>query len=237
MKKIIPEVLRWIAAGFFVVSALVFLPSLASGLLLAAAILTAPLPGLDEMIREKFRLKKTARIAIVSIVFFAGIMLSPTAESSRENAPAIPAQSVTSQTQLPINQTTADDKPEAKPEANIEATSEPDTAVDKLEPAASTDGPKAAANDAPQTNKPAAEPTPEPPQEAAVEPVTPSRPVEEAPVYTPSSTNEQGYTVYITNTGSKYHRAGCRHLKASQIAIDINDAIAQGYTACKNCGG
>ncbi len=233
MKKLIPEILRWIAAGFFVVSALVFLPSLASGLLLAAAILTAPLPGLDEMIREKFHLKKTARIAIVSIVFFAGIMLSPTAELSRENAPSIPAQSVTSQTQLPINQTAADDKPEA----NTEATSEPDTAVGKSEPAASTDEPKAAANDTPQTNKPAAEPAPEPPQEATVEPVTPSQPVEEAPVYIPPTTNEQGYTVYITNTGSKYHRAGCRHLKDSQIAIDINDAIAQGYTACKNCGG
>lgn len=207
MKKLTPEILRWIATGFFVVSALVFLPSLASGLLLAAAILSAPLPALDEMIREKFHLKKTARIAIVSIVFFAGVMLSPAAELSRANAPAAPTQSATSQTQLPISQVSSDDT-KTDPQPN----SEPEVV-------------------------PAAEPTPEPPQEAAVEPVTPSQPVEETPVYTPPATNDQGYTVYITNTGSKYHRAGCRYLKDSQIAININDAIAQGYTACKNCGG
>ena len=88
MKKLTPEVLRWIAAGFFAVSALVFLPSLASGLMLSAAILTAPLPGLDEMIREKFHLKKPARIAIVTIVFFSAAMMTPAAETSRANTPA-----------------------------------------------------------------------------------------------------------------------------------------------------
>lgn len=200
MKKLTPEVLRWIAAGFFAVSALVFLPSLASGLMLAAAILTAPLPGLDEMIREKFHLKKPARIAIVTTVFFAAAMMTPAAETSRANAPAAPARSVTSQAQLPSQQTTSD----------------------KEDKAAAEDPRPADAENAPKLED---------------EPASPSQPVEEAPVYTPPATNEQSYTVYITNTGSKYHRAGCRHLKDSQIAIDINDAIAQGYTACKDCGG
>lgn len=214
MKKLTPEVLRWIAAGFFAVSALVFLPSLASGLMLAAAILTAPLPGLDEMIREKFHLKKTARIAIVTIVFFAAAMMTPGAETSRANAPAAPAQSVTSQAQLPIQQTTSDKEDKA--------------AAEDPQPADAEDVPQV--EDEPEANTPDTDPAPvQPPQEAAVEPA--------APVYTPPATNEQSYTVYITNTGSKYHRAGCRHLKDSQIAIDINDAIAQGYTACKDCGG
>lgn len=48
-----------------------------------------------------------------------------------------------------------------------------------------------------------------------------------------AQSNEQ--TVYITNTGSKYHRNGCRHLKKSQIPISLSKAQAQGYTACKNC--
>lgn len=231
MKKLTPEILRWIATGFFVVSALVFLPSLASGLLLAAAILSAPLPALDEMIREKFHLKKTARIAIVTIIFFAAAMMTPAAEMSRANAPAAPTQSATSQTQLPISQVSSDDtKTDPQPD------SEPEAVSDTPAPAIVEDKPEA--EDLPEVvNEPAAEPTPEPPQEAAVEPATPSQPVEETPVYTPPATNDQGYTVYITNTGSKYHRAGCRHLKDSQIAININDAIAQGYTACKNCGG
>lgn len=42
-------------------------------------------------------------------------------------------------------------------------------------------------------------------------------------------------TVYITDTGSKYHRSWCQYLWGSQIAIDLDDAIAAGYTACSKC--
>lgn len=42
-------------------------------------------------------------------------------------------------------------------------------------------------------------------------------------------------TVYITNTGAKYHRGSCRHLAKSKIAIKRSDAIKQGYGACKVC--
>lgn len=47
--------------------------------------------------------------------------------------------------------------------------------------------------------------------------------------------NAQSQTVYITNTGSKYHRSGCQYLKKSQIGISLNDATARGYTACSKC--
>lgn len=42
-------------------------------------------------------------------------------------------------------------------------------------------------------------------------------------------------TVYVTNTGAKYHKEGCRYLSKSKIAINLSDAIAQGYGACKVC--
>jgi len=42
-------------------------------------------------------------------------------------------------------------------------------------------------------------------------------------------------TVYITRTGKKYHRAGCRSLVSSSIPISLNVAKAKGYTACKLC--
>lgn len=45
--------------------------------------------------------------------------------------------------------------------------------------------------------------------------------------------NEQ--TVYITDTGSKYHNAGCRHLKESKHAISLSEAQARGYEPCKHC--
>ncbi len=44
-----------------------------------------------------------------------------------------------------------------------------------------------------------------------------------------------GHAVYITETGKKYHSGGCRHVKKSKIAIDINDARAQGYEPCSVC--
>lgn len=43
-----------------------------------------------------------------------------------------------------------------------------------------------------------------------------------------------GGTVYITKTGDKYHRYGCRYLK-SCIEISYNDARSRGYTACSVC--
>lgn len=51
---------------------------------------------------------------------------------------------------------------------------------------------------------------------------------------TSSSTNTS-YTVYVTNTGSKYHKSWCSYLKQSKHAIDKNKAISRGYTACSIC--
>lgn len=50
-----------------------------------------------------------------------------------------------------------------------------------------------------------------------------------------SSSETQSQTVYITRTGSKYHRDGCQYLRQSQIAISLSDAKARGYTPCSRC--
>jgi len=42
-------------------------------------------------------------------------------------------------------------------------------------------------------------------------------------------------TVYITNTGSKYHRSYCQYLSKSKIDILKSDAIMKGYGACSKC--
>ena len=42
-------------------------------------------------------------------------------------------------------------------------------------------------------------------------------------------------TVYITNTGKKYHRDGCSYLKSSKITIDKDKAEKQGYEPCSKC--
>ena len=54
---------------------------------------------------------------------------------------------------------------------------------------------------------------------------------------TPAPERQAVSTVYITNTGNKYHRTGCRYLDESQVPVSIESAKSQGYTACQVCGG
>lgn len=58
---------------------------------------------------------------------------------------------------------------------------------------------------------------------------------EETPAATPPADADGDKTVYITDTGKKYHNAGCRYLKKSGHPISESDAIAQGYEPCSVC--
>lgn len=49
------------------------------------------------------------------------------------------------------------------------------------------------------------------------------------------TTDTEDTIVYITETGSKFHRWGCQYLKESAIPISRKEAIEQGYTPCKVC--
>ncbi len=42
-------------------------------------------------------------------------------------------------------------------------------------------------------------------------------------------------TVYVTKTGTKYHRNGCSSLSKSKIAMTLSDAVAKGYTPSHIC--
>lgn len=52
---------------------------------------------------------------------------------------------------------------------------------------------------------------------------------------TSSSSDSNSVTVYVTNTGSKYHMAGCQYLRQSQHARTLSQAKSEGYTACSRC--
>jgi nitrate/TMAO reductase-like tetraheme cytochrome c subunit len=45
----------------------------------------------------------------------------------------------------------------------------------------------------------------------------------------------QSTTVYVTKTGKKYHKDGCRYLSQSIIKTTLKEAKANGYTPCKVC--
>ena len=42
-------------------------------------------------------------------------------------------------------------------------------------------------------------------------------------------------TVYVTDTGAKYHRAGCVHLRRSSHPLSLSEARRRGYEPCKVC--
>jgi len=56
-----------------------------------------------------------------------------------------------------------------------------------------------------------------------------------AAVFAPAAPSPQQETVYITRTGAKYHRAGCRYLSRSCIPISLSEAKRRGYTPCSVC--
>ena len=51
-----------------------------------------------------------------------------------------------------------------------------------------------------------------------------------------SSVNQKkNNQVFITRTGSKYHRSTCRYLKKSRIPTTLKNAFDRGYLACSIC--
>lgn len=50
----------------------------------------------------------------------------------------------------------------------------------------------------------------------------------------PADPETQAVTVYVTDTGEKYHRAGCRYLRRSSNPISLS-AARQGYSPCSVC--
>ena len=59
-------------------------------------------------------------------------------------------------------------------------------------------------------------------------------PITVIPKETTSQTNID-VIVYRGNTGTKYHRSGCRTLKNGQIEMTLSEAKSMGLEACKVC--
>jgi micrococcal nuclease len=47
--------------------------------------------------------------------------------------------------------------------------------------------------------------------------------------------DEGTLTVYVTNSGERYHREHCRSLRRSRIAVSLQDAVRSGYEPCTIC--
>ena len=92
----------------------------------------------------------------------------------------------------------------------------------------------------PQTNNIASKPVE---NSLPKESIAPSVPVDSKPIVTTvvknevknEVSNELDVIVYRGNTGTKYHRSGCRTLKNGQIEMTLSEAKSNGLSACKVC--
>ena len=50
-----------------------------------------------------------------------------------------------------------------------------------------------------------------------------------------TDTEDETVSVYVTDTGRKYHKYGCRYLNYSCFKKELQEAINQGYTPCSIC--
>lgn len=58
--------------------------------------------------------------------------------------------------------------------------------------------------------------------------------IQQSIISKPPTEEKKSVTVYVTRTGSKYHRAGCRYLRRSSIPMSLEDA-KQRYSPCSVC--
>jgi len=62
-----------------------------------------------------------------------------------------------------------------------------------------------------------------------------TQPTTQTPPQTQTPWNTVGDTVYITRTGKKFHRMGCKYLSSGATPISRQDAQARGYQPCSAC--
>jgi PBP1b-binding outer membrane lipoprotein LpoB len=64
---------------------------------------------------------------------------------------------------------------------------------------------------------------------------TSAKPTENPQQTTQTVSQNVEQTVYKTNSGKKYHKAGCKYLSKSSIPVTKTEAINDGLTPCSVC--
>lgn len=75
---------------------------------------------------------------------------------------------------------------------------------------------------------------PEPPSYTELEPISEAS-FHSLPGVDENDDTNAHLTVYITETGEKYHRSGCQYLRKSKIPISLGKAVERGYSRCSKC--
>ena len=242
----VKRVLLWIVAIFFLLSALVYMPSLASVLSGIAAVLVIPVPALQDAIKKYIGggLKTVIVIVLTVVIAFA----APETEADNSEGKGTAEETTIASTQaLSIPEET--EKVETVATENTETETIPieeEAAPIETQPAPTETTPietqPASTETTPIETQPApTETTPIETQPAPTEttPIetqpapTETTPAETQPVPIETTPAETEQMVWITATGKKYHSIpNCGSTK-SATCVPISQAA--GLSACENC--
>ena len=189
--------LMWLLAGFMVTGALVYAPSLSSGILLLCAVVAAPVRPLQELLASK-KVKGAAKGGILAALFLAACIAAPTDRVSDRSAGAEPPISIHGvETPSPADRSApspseaTDVLPAPSQAPTQEAPASPSPAPAQEEPASLS---PASAQEAPASLSPAS---------AQEEPASPSQaPTPEAPASPPQTPTQEAPSPSQTAAGN-----------------------------------
>lgn len=89
MKKI-GNLLLWFLSGFMAIAALVYMPSLTSGILLLCAVIAAPVKPLQELLASQ-KIRGAAKGGLLAVLFLVSCVIAPTDRVNDRSAAAEPS--------------------------------------------------------------------------------------------------------------------------------------------------
>ena len=230
--------LRWFLTIFMVVGGVAYFPSVASILFWLFAVLAAPIKPLQRFWEYQVKLRGAAKVLIMVALFIGAVMTAPT-----NTVPVGPSANVQQQE----SQNSTEDVQEA-PEMPQDASEAQDVfedvqvpaedSADKQEPAQLVQEAGETVQEPqeqPQANEPEPEPQESEPQAVAPDPAPAVTSEPEPEPETPANTGNDR-TVYVTETGSKYHYdSNCGN--GTYYESTLQSALNRGLTPCKKCAG
>ena len=227
------NILRWVLTIFMFLGALVFMPSVASVLMILFAVCCAPIAIIEDFLAERLHLAGKIKTAALAALFIVSVLVSPTTgtpSTPKSNAQQPAAQSIERVT--PAASSTDKSAEVAASSADKIA----ESAAGSASAAASSAAKSMGETDAKSSSAPAAASNAEEQKATTQAPaVTDSEAPPKAATPAPAAdTNEQ--TVYVTPTGKRYHfDPNCGN--GDYSATTLSKAKAMGLTPCKKCAG
>lgn len=245
MKSKIARILLWVLTVFMVLVAFAYFPSVASILAILFAVICAPVEKLQDFFRAK-NLKGVVKGVLLTVLFFASIMATPTAKTSLDTVNDTPEEIEESDTQAeePTNEAQLEDAEDSiLPEEADEPQDAEAPTEEQTEPQESTGIQEQSTPDTESSAPPTQpiQPDTQEPEKTAQEPSN-SQSGGNNNFNTYDNEDQQNTRDYVLNTSTmKFHYPSCNSVKKiapenySTYSGTRDQIIAKGYFPCGKC--